>query len=109
MSTTQPCSFESVTYQLLFFRSEIEGFLDDYSFLIKGLLDYYKASLDLSALNWAKELQETQDKLFWDERNGAYFFSQRDSPNVIVRLKDGMYMNIGILRCNLTVSSFNRS
>ncbi|KAH8233535.1 hypothetical protein KR026_009558 [Drosophila bipectinata] len=77
-------------------ESEIEGFLDDYAFLIKGLLDYYKASLDLSALHWAKELQETQDKLFWDEQNGAYFFSKLDSPNVIVRLKDGMYMNIDI-------------
>ncbi|KAH8333246.1 hypothetical protein KR074_002261 [Drosophila pseudoananassae] len=77
-------------------ESEIEGFLDDYAFLIKGLLDYYKASLDLSALHWAKELQETQDKLFWDEKNGAYFFSKLDSPNVIVRLKDGMYMKIPI-------------
>ncbi|KAH8306033.1 hypothetical protein KR018_012586, partial [Drosophila ironensis] len=68
---------------------QIDGFLDDYAFLIKGLLDYYKASLDLSALRWAKELQETQDKLFLDETNGAYFFSQQNSANVIVRLKDG--------------------
>ncbi|XP_062130959.1 spermatogenesis-associated protein 20 isoform X1 [Drosophila sulfurigaster albostrigata] len=66
----------------------IEGFLDDYAFLIKGLLDYYKASLDMSALRWAKELQETQDKLFWDDKNGAYFFSQQNAPNVIVRLKE---------------------
>ncbi|KPU76904.1 uncharacterized protein Dana_GF13496, isoform B [Drosophila ananassae] len=85
-------------------ESEIEGFLDDYSFLIKGLLDYYKASLDLSALNWAKELQETQDKLFWDERNGAYFFSQRDSPNVIVRLKDD---HDGAEPCGNSVSARN--
>ncbi|SPP74731.1 spermatogenesis-associated protein 20 [Drosophila guanche] len=69
--------------------SQIDGFLDDYAFLIKGLLDYYKSSLDLSALRWAKELQETQDKLFWDEQNGAYFFSQQNAPNVIVRLKEG--------------------
>ncbi|XP_016930377.3 spermatogenesis-associated protein 20 isoform X2 [Drosophila suzukii] len=70
-------------------ESQIDGFLDDYAFLIKGLLDYYKATLDVSALHWARELQDTQDKLFWDERNGAYFFSQQDSPNVIVRLKEG--------------------
>lgn len=69
--------------------SRIEGFLDDYAFLIRGLLDYYKSSLDMGALRWAKELQETQDKLFWDEKNGAYFFSQQDAPNVIVRLKEG--------------------
>ncbi|XP_017865205.1 PREDICTED: uncharacterized protein B0495.5 isoform X2 [Drosophila arizonae] len=68
--------------------TRIEGFLDDYAFLIKGLLDYYKASLEMEALNWSKTLQETQDKLFWDEDKGAYFFSQQNAPNVIVRLKE---------------------
>lgn len=38
----------------------IEGFLDDYSFLIKGLIDFYVATLDVDALKWAKELQDTQ-------------------------------------------------
>lgn len=74
----------------LFFSSErIEGFLDDYAFLIKGLCDYYKASLDGSVLQWAKELQDIQDKLFWDSAHGAYFFSQANSPNVVARLKSG--------------------
>lgn len=80
---------EHVVKGLLAYSSRIEGFLDDYAFLIRGLLDYYKSSLDMGALRWAKELQETQDKLFWDEKNGAYFFSQQDAPNVIVRLKEG--------------------
>lgn len=80
---------EHVVKGLLAYSSRIEGFLDDYAFLIRGLLDYYKSSLDMDALRWAKELQETQDKLFWDEKNGAYFFSQQDAPNVIVRLKEG--------------------
>lgn len=66
----------------------IEGFLDDYAFFIKGLLDYYVATLDVDILHWAYDLQMTQDKLFWDEKNGGYFFSQENSPNVIVRLKD---------------------
>uniref|UniRef100_A0A1A9WYV4 Spermatogenesis-associated protein 20-like TRX domain-containing protein n=1 Tax=Glossina brevipalpis TaxID=37001 RepID=A0A1A9WYV4_9MUSC len=69
-------------------KERIEGFLDDYSFLIKGLLDFYKTSLDGTALKWAKELQETQDSLFWDNDHGAYFYSQANSPNVVVRLKD---------------------
>ncbi|XP_037811157.1 spermatogenesis-associated protein 20 [Lucilia sericata] len=67
---------------------QIDGFLDDYAFLIKGLLDYYKASLDPFALQWAKELQEVQDNLFWDSEHGAYFYSKANSPNVVVRLKD---------------------
>ncbi|XP_030375673.1 uncharacterized protein B0495.5 [Scaptodrosophila lebanonensis] len=68
--------------------TRIDGFLDDYAFLIKGLLDYYKASLDGSVLRWAKELQDIQNKLFWDELHGAYFFSQEGTHNVIVRLKE---------------------
>lgn len=46
----------------------------------------------MAALNWSKTLQETQDKLFWDEKKGAYFFSQQDAPNVIVRLKEGWFL-----------------
>lgn len=46
------------------------------------------ATLDIDVLHWAYELQNTQDKLFWDDDNGGYFFSQANSPNVIVRLKD---------------------
>lgn len=69
----------------------IEGFLDDYSFLIKGLIDFYVATLDVDALKWAKDLQDTQDRLFWDNERGGYFYSQANSANVVVRLKEGLY------------------
>ncbi|XP_052842164.1 LOW QUALITY PROTEIN: spermatogenesis-associated protein 20 [Drosophila gunungcola] len=85
-------------------ESQIDGFLDDYAFLIKGLLDYYKATLDIDALHWARTLQDTQNKLFWDERNGAYFFSQEDAPNVIVRLKED---HDGAEPCGNSVSARN--
>lgn len=72
-----------------FFRERpIEGFLDDYSFLIKGLIDFYMASLDTDSLRWSKDLQDTQDRLFSDEELGGYFYSQANSTNVIVRLKE---------------------
>lgn len=44
--------------------------------------------MDTSVLLWAKELQATQDKLFWDTKNHGYFYSKADSTDVIVRLKD---------------------
>lgn len=46
------------------------------------------ATLDIDALKWAKDLQDTQDRLFWDNEHGGYFYSQENSPNVIVRLKE---------------------
>lgn len=66
----------------------IAGFLDDYAFLIKGLLDYYLITLDTDILEWARELQTTQDRLFWDAQGHGYFYSHENASNVVVRLKD---------------------
>lgn len=67
----------------------IYGFLDDYAFLIKGLIDYYVASMDVTILYWAKELQELQDEYFWDDRHGGYFYSEASKADVVVRMKEG--------------------
>jgi len=40
--------------------SKAPGFLDDYAFLISGLLDLYEFGGGISWLLWATELQETQ-------------------------------------------------
>lgn len=82
----------------------IGGFLDDYSFLIKGLIDFYVATLDLDALRWAKELQDTQDELFWDEPNGGYFYSMANASNVVARLKED---HDGAEPCGNSVSARN--
>ncbi|XP_073945431.1 spermatogenesis-associated protein 20 isoform X2 [Choristoneura fumiferana] len=65
----------------------IRGFLDDYAFLVRSLLDLYEASLDLRWLNWARELQQKQDELFWDNDNGGYFTCSDDDSTVVLRLK----------------------
>src|SRR4029077_13441683 len=54
-------------------RSDIEGFADDYAFVIQGLVDLYEASFDIEWLKFAMELQQTQDRLFFDQKNGGYF------------------------------------
>jgi uncharacterized protein YyaL (SSP411 family) len=69
-------------------RSNIEGFADDYSFVIQGLLDLYQASFDVEWLKLAVELQQTQDRLFFDEKNGGYFNSSNLDESVFVRIKD---------------------
>lgn len=83
MLTTYLTSFPS-------FRTPtvVAGFLDDYAFLIRGLLDFYVVSMDADALRWAKDLQTSQNRLFWDEKLGGYYYSQAMSPNVVLRLKE---------------------
>nr|XP_015211393.1 PREDICTED: spermatogenesis-associated protein 20 isoform X2 [Lepisosteus oculatus] len=68
--------------------SPILGFLDDYVFVIAGLLDLYEACLNPSWLEWAEVLQECQDALFWDKEGYGYFSSDPSDPEVLLELKD---------------------
>lgn len=67
----------------------INGFLDDYAFLIRGALDLYEASFDPTWIEWAEILQETQDRLFWDEGNAGYFTSPAGDSSILIRMKEG--------------------
>ena len=69
-------------------RSDIEGFADDYAFVIQSLLDLYEASFDVEWLKFAIQLQETQDRLFFDEKNGGYFSTSGKDESVFLRMKD---------------------
>lgn len=53
-----------------------------------GLLDLYETGFDEMWLQWAVQLQETQDKLFWDKENGGYFSGQA-SERILLNLKEG--------------------
>jgi uncharacterized protein YyaL (SSP411 family) len=69
-------------------RSDVEGFADDYAFVIQGLLDLYGASFNIEWLKFAVELQKTQDRLFFDEKNGGYFSTSGKDTSVVLRMKD---------------------
>lgn len=73
----------------MIFRSvPIHGFHVDYAFVVKGLLDLYEANFDPQWLEFAEELQDIQDQLFWDSRDGGYF-STVENSQMILRMKDG--------------------
>jgi uncharacterized protein YyaL (SSP411 family) len=66
---------------------EIDAVLEDYAFLIQGLLDVYETSFEVKWLAWAMRLQEQQDALFWD-KTGGYFATRAEASHVLVRMKD---------------------
>ncbi|KAI8377645.1 spermatogenesis-associated protein 20 [Radiomyces spectabilis] len=68
--------------------SAIEGFVDDYSYLIQGLLNLYEASFDERWVQWAFDLQERQNELFYDKDQGGYFNVAGDDKNILLRLKE---------------------
>lgn len=64
------------------------GFLDDYAFLINGLLDLYEYGGKLEWLLWAVQLQTIQDELFLDKEGGGYFNTPGEDPSVLLRVKE---------------------
>jgi hypothetical protein len=67
----------------------IDGFGDDYAYLIQGLLDLYEASFDVHWLKWAWQLQGKQNELFLDAANGGYFGTTGRDADVLLRMKEG--------------------
>ncbi|MGZ7070733.1 MAG: thioredoxin domain-containing protein, partial [Methanobacterium sp.] len=69
-------------------ESAIEGNLDDYAFMIYGLLDLFEASFNVKYLKSALLLAETLLDHFWDVENGGFYFTADDVEKVLVRKKE---------------------
>jgi uncharacterized protein len=69
-------------------RSAIEGFAEDYAFLVQALLDLYEASFAVRWLQWAEQLQLKMDEQFWDAERGGYYNSRAADPSIVLRLKE---------------------
>lgn len=69
---------------------ETQGFADDYAFFISGLLDLYESTFDSKFLEFAETLQQTQNKLFWDEEKFGFFSTSANQSDVLIRTKDAM-------------------
>ena len=65
----------------------ISANLDDYSFMIWGLLELYSANFDIKYLNAAIKFNKTLLKHFWDEVDGGFYFTADDSEKVLIREK----------------------
>ena len=64
------------------------GVLDDYVFFIRGLIDLYKATLEKRYLDLAIELQQVQNDIFYDPKDGSYFYSDARVSELIIRRKE---------------------
>lgn len=61
--------------------------LEDYAFVIWGLLDVYEATFEVKYLEKAIEYQKILDEQFWDEETGGYYTVADDGEKLIVRAK----------------------
>ena len=65
-----------------------KGYLDDYSYLLFGLLNLYKYGGNDKYLNVGEKLMKKIFSKFQDSRNGGMFFSEDSSTGLVLRLKD---------------------
>ena len=69
-------------------EAKLNAYLDDYAFLIDGLVALHKATGEKSWLEKADELQQKQIELFHDAEGGGFYFTSNDHEELLARTKD---------------------
>ena len=62
--------------------------IDDYAFLVFGLVELYGATFDPEYLERAVEITDTAIGDFWDDENGGFAFTPEDGERLIVRARE---------------------
>jgi uncharacterized protein len=69
-------------------QAGVEANLDDYAFLVWGLIELYEAIFDAGYLEIALELTSDMVKHFWDEDGGGLYLVPDDGESLFVRKKE---------------------
>jgi uncharacterized protein YyaL (SSP411 family) len=69
-------------------EARLNAYLDDYAYLVHGLLALHDATNDKKWLDEAKALTETMVKHHADEKNGGFFYTSHDHEKLFARSKD---------------------
>jgi uncharacterized protein YyaL (SSP411 family) len=69
-------------------EATVDGNLDDYAFLVWGLIELYEATFDTRYLKEALRLQDDMLEHFWDKESGGFFFKADDSEKLLIRHKE---------------------
>jgi hypothetical protein len=67
---------------------KLNAYLEDYSFLLDGLVSLYEATFAPRWIEAALDLTEVMIDQFWDATDGGFFYTGRDHESLIARGKD---------------------
>jgi uncharacterized protein len=68
--------------------AKVPAFLDDYAYLIHGLLNLHEATGEKKWLDAAKSLTDTVVKFHGDGEKGGFYFTASDAEKLFARAKD---------------------
>ena len=68
--------------------SRLNAYLDDYAFLVEGLLALHRATHSDKWLNAAQRLTDLQLELFWDKNGRGFYFTSHQHEALIARTKN---------------------
>lgn len=69
-------------------EAALTAHVDDYAFLIYGLLELYETTFEAYYLEIALGLNEDLIRHFWDNENGGFYFTADDGERLLVRRKE---------------------
>ena len=67
---------------------KLNAYLEDYAFLLDGLVSLYEATFTPRWLSAAAELADCMLAQFWDDKDGGFFTTGKDHETLIARAKD---------------------
>ncbi|MEX2513269.1 MAG: thioredoxin domain-containing protein [Cyclobacteriaceae bacterium] len=70
---------------------QVDGFLEDYAFLVNALIRLYSVTMNVEYLDQAKTLHKKAFSLFDDEQSGMFHYNEnKDLISKIIRTHDGV-------------------
>ena len=67
--------------------AHLNAYLDDYTYLLSGLLELLQSSWDSEQLEWASDIADVLIEQFEDSNNGGFFFTSHDHEQLIQRTR----------------------
>jgi uncharacterized protein YyaL (SSP411 family) len=69
-------------------QAKLNAYLEDYTFLVQGLIDLHQVTLNQDFINKAIELNKVMIEQFWDQNDGGFFFTGKSHEELIVKTKE---------------------
>jgi uncharacterized protein YyaL (SSP411 family) len=69
--------------------AKLNAYLEDYSYLLEGLVSLYEATFGERWISAAAELAQVMFAEFWDEAEGGFYFTGKSHEALLARKKDG--------------------